>query len=116
MYHSVSTGIYVSVNSSCAQPPPLPGYCRAFARLSVPGWGIYKFCAARGPGICQPRGYSRTFETHAVSYQNITTQRILLKKRLLKKGGLTLTLLFVISNIKILKFSFLGCFTRHKQY
>ena len=22
MYHSVSTGIYVSVNSSCAQPPP----------------------------------------------------------------------------------------------
>ena len=45
------------------------------------GWGICKFCAARGPGICQPHGHSRTFDTHAVSYQNITTRRILLGKR-----------------------------------
>ena len=29
------------------------------------------FCAARGPGICQ----RRAFDTHAISYQNITTQR-----------------------------------------
>ena len=41
------------------------------------GWGICKFCAARGPGICQ----LRTFDTHAVSYQNITTLRILLEKQ-----------------------------------
>ena len=83
MYHSVSTGIYVSVNCSCAQPPRLlQGICPPFQSQ---GWSICKFCAARGPGICQSRGYSRTFETHAVSYQNITTQRILLKKRLLKK-------------------------------
>ena len=49
---------YASVNSSCAQPPPPPGYCGAFARLvSAGGWGICKFCTARGPGICQPRGH-----------------------------------------------------------
>ena len=41
-----------SVNSSCAQHPPP-----------------------------QPRGYSRAFDTHAVSYQKITTQRILLGKK-----------------------------------
>ena len=29
------------------------------------------------PGICQPRA----FDTHAVSYQNITPQRILLEKQ-----------------------------------
>ena len=35
----------------------------------------------RGLGICQPRGYSRAFKMHMVSYQNITTQRILLEKK-----------------------------------
>ena len=63
-----------SVNSSCAQPPPPPpgqGYCRAFAN----------FCSARGPGICQPQSYSQAFNMHAVSYQSITTQRILLEKQ-----------------------------------
>ena len=45
------------------------------------GCGICKFCTARGPGICQPRGQPRAFDTHAVSYQNITTQRILLEKQ-----------------------------------
>ena len=43
--------------------------------------GICKISAARGLGICQPRGYSQAFDTRAVSYQNITTQRILLEKR-----------------------------------
>ena len=33
--------------------------------------------AGRLPGT---RGYSRAFDTHAVSYQNTTTQRILLEK------------------------------------
>ena len=33
--------------------------------------------AARGLAICQPRAS----DTHAVSYQNITTQRILLEKQ-----------------------------------
>ena len=44
------------------------------------GWGICKFCAAKGPGIRQPQGQTQAFDTHAVSYQNITTQRILLGK------------------------------------
>ena len=42
--------------------------------------GICQFCSARGPGICQPRGYSQAFDMHAVSYQNITTLRILMEK------------------------------------
>ena len=45
------------------------------------GWGICKFCGTRGPGICQARGHSRAFDTHGVSYQNITTQRVLLRKK-----------------------------------
>ena len=45
------------------------------------GWGICKFCTARWPGIRQPPGHSRGFDTHAVSYQNITAQRVLLEKK-----------------------------------
>ena len=46
------------------------------------GWGIYKFCAAWRPGVCQPRGHSRALNTYVVSYQN-TTQRILLGKKII---------------------------------
>ena len=69
--------INASVNSICAQDPPglLQGICQSR------GWGICKFCAAWGPGICQPQGYSQAFDTYMVSYQNITTQRILLEKQ-----------------------------------
>ena len=75
-----------SVNSSCAQPPlPLspspPATVGHLPALSVRGSGICSFCTARGPGICQPRGHSRAFDTHAVSYQNITTQKVLLEKK-----------------------------------
>ena len=69
---------YASVNSSCAQRPPLRGICPP---CQSRGWGICKFCAARGPGICQPRGHERAFNTHAVSYQNITRQKVLLEKK-----------------------------------
>ena len=44
-------------------------------------WSICKFCAARVLGICSPQGFSQAFDTYAFSYQNITTQRILLEKR-----------------------------------
>ena len=55
-------------------PPSLPGYCGAFARLVSPGGGAFaNFALPRGPGICQPQGQPRTFDTHAVSYQNMTT-------------------------------------------
>ena len=76
--------IYASINSTCAQPPPPlpPGPLRGICPpCQSRGWGICKFCTARGPGICQPPGHSRAFDTHAVSYQNITTQRILLGKK-----------------------------------
>ena len=69
--------INASVNSICAQDPlgPMQGICQSR------GSGICKFCAAWGPGICQPQGYSQAFDTYMVSYQNITTQRILLEKQ-----------------------------------
>ena len=71
---------YASVNSTCAQSPP--GYCGAFARLVSPGGGTFaNFALPGGPGIRQPRGHSRGFDTHAVSYQNITTQKVLLEKK-----------------------------------
>ena len=69
---------------SPAQPPtpPPPGLMRDICLLcQSQGWGICKFCAARGPSICKPRGQPRAFDTHAVSYQNITTQRILLENK-----------------------------------
>ena len=78
-----NASLYASVNSSCAQtpPPPSPATAGHFPALLVPGWGICKCCAAQGPGICQPRGQSRGIDMQAVSYQNITTQRISLGKK-----------------------------------
>ena len=75
-----------SVNSSCAQPPPPPpsswataGHLPAF---SDPGVGHLHIL--RSPGTrhfsTPARGYFRAFDMHVVSYQNITTQRILLEK------------------------------------
>ena len=60
-----------------AAPSPPPGYCGAFAGLVSPGSAAFANLALPGPGICQPRA----FDTHAVSYQNITTQQILLEKQ-----------------------------------
>ena len=73
--------LYASVNSTCAQRPPagpLQGIC---SPCQSRWWGISKFCTARGQGICQPRGHSQAFDTHADSYQNITTQKVLLDKK-----------------------------------
>ena len=77
--HSV---LHQSIPAAPSSPPPLPGLLRVICPpCQSRGWGICKFCAARGPGICQPRGQPRAFDTHTVSYQNITTQRILLEKQ-----------------------------------
>ena len=57
---------YASVNATCAQPPGLLH-------------GISKFSTAQGPGICQPWAIPELL-THAVSYQNITTQKVVLEK------------------------------------
>ena len=59
-----------------------PGYWGAFSRRVSPGVGAFASFALPGSrAFCQPLGYSRAFDTHAVSYQNITTQRILLEKK-----------------------------------
>ena len=67
---------------AAANPPPPPHRPTAghLPALSVPGVG-HLFCAARGPGICYLRGHSRDYDTHAVSYQNITTQKVLQEKK-----------------------------------
>ena len=68
-----------------AAPNPPPRSPRATAghlpALSVSGVGHLQFCAARGPGICQTRGFTQAFDTYAVPYQKITTQTILLEKQ-----------------------------------
>ena len=74
--------INASVNTTCAQPPPpLPGLLRSICPpCHSRGWGICKFCTARGPGVCQPWDHFWAFDTNAVSYQNRTTQKVLLEK------------------------------------
>ena len=63
-------------------PFPVPGLLQCICPPHQSrGWGICKFCAAQGPGICKPRGHSRAFDMHTVFYQNITTQRIILGKK-----------------------------------
>ena len=65
--------------------PPAPSPPRLLRGICPPcqsrGWGICKCCTARGPGICQAPGHSRAFDAHAISYQNITTQKVLLGKK-----------------------------------
>ena len=74
--------MHQSITAAASAPLPSPGLLRDICQpCKSRGWGICKFCTARGPGICQPRGHSRHFDTHAVSYQNINTQRVLLEKK-----------------------------------
>ena len=61
-------------------PPPRATAGHLLA-LSVPGVGHLQILCCSGAGHLPTRGQPRAFDTHAVSYQNITTQRILLKKK-----------------------------------
>ena len=63
-------------------PPPLPppGLLHLPA-LSVPGVGHLQSLCCPGAGHLPIPGPFQSFDTHAVSYQNITTQRILLGKK-----------------------------------
>jgi len=73
-------GSNASVNSTCAQLPP-PGYCGAFARLVSPGGGAFaNFALPGGRAFANPGAIPEFSNTHAVSYQNKTTQRVLLEK------------------------------------
>ena len=67
-------------------PPKPPHHPQATAghlpAVSVPGVGhLQNFCCPGGWAFANPGVYFRAFDTRAVSYQNITTQRILLEKR-----------------------------------
>ena len=73
---------FIFMHQSIPAAPIPPGLLRGICQpCQSRGWGICKFCAVRGPGICQPRGQPWAFDTHAVSCQNITTQRILLEEQ-----------------------------------
>ena len=51
-----------------AAPIPPPGQLRGICPpCQSQGWGISKFGAARGSGICLLRGYPWAFDTHVVS-------------------------------------------------
>ena len=62
--------------------PPPPGYCGAFACLVSPGGGAFaNFSLPGGRALFNPGAIPKLLNTHAVSYQNITTQRVLLEKK-----------------------------------
>ena len=75
-----SYNVYASVNSSCTQHPPgaTAGHLPV---LLVPGVGHLQILCCPGAGHLPTRSHSWAFDTHAVSYQKITTQRILLGKK-----------------------------------
>ena len=73
--------MHQSIPPAPSHPPPSPRLLRAICRpCQSRGCGICKFFTAQGRGICQPRGHSLS-NTHAVSHQNVTTQRVLLGKK-----------------------------------
>ena len=61
--------------------PPPPGYLRAFARLVSPGGREFaNFALPGGRAFANPGAISELLTAHAVSYQNITTQKVYWKK------------------------------------
>ena len=73
---------YASVNSSCAQPPPPPGYCGAFAGLVSSGGGAFaNFVLPGGRAFPNPGAIPELLSRTRFSYQNMTTQMILLGKK-----------------------------------
>ena len=74
--------MHQSIPAAPRLPPPRPRvYCGVFAHLFSPRGGALANFALPGSRALAPWGYSRDFDTHAVSYQNITTQRSLLEKK-----------------------------------
>ena len=70
---------------ACPPPPPPPPTVTAWhlPALSVPGVGHFQILCSPEAGHLPTLGPFPTeaFDTHSVSYQNITTQRILLGKK-----------------------------------
>ena len=67
------------VNSTCAQRPP--GLLRGICPPCQSRGGIYKFFTARVRAFANPGAIAELLNTHAVSYQNLATQRVLLEKK-----------------------------------
>ena len=94
---TVTTNVCISQTISAAPrpPPPLPptpfqAITGHFPALQPRGWGISKFCAARGSEFPNHEATTEIFGTHVISNPNITTQRILLGKQadwLICQGG-----------------------------
>jgi len=61
-----NTLINASVNSSSAHPPPPRATAGHLSRCQSREWGIRNFIAARGLGICVPRGDPRAFDTRVL--------------------------------------------------
>ena len=62
-------------------PPPPPGYCGAFVSLVSPGDNAFaNFALPGGRAFANPRAIHELFDTHAVSYQNVTTEGFTGKK------------------------------------
>ena len=70
------------MHQSIPPAPNLPGYCEGFARLVGPGGGAFaNFSLPVGRAFANPGAIPELSNTHAVSYQNVTTQRVLLEKK-----------------------------------
>ena len=67
---------------SPSSPGLLRGICPPFQSW---GWGICKFCAARGPGICQSQGHSWAFDTHAATGTDWCISHIFFRSAILRK-------------------------------
>ena len=64
------------------QAPPPRATAGHLPALSAPVVGHLQILHCPGAfGICQQQGHSRAFDTHAVSHQDITTQKALLEKK-----------------------------------
>ena len=91
---TVTTNLCISQTIPAAPstppPPPSQAITRHFPALQPRGWGISKFCAARGSEFPNHEATTEISGTHVVSNPNITTQRILLGKQadwLICQGG-----------------------------
>ena len=82
LWNPESKTVLNSLMHQSIPPAPSPPPPRAFAPIVSPGGGAFaNVGTARGPGICQPADQSRAFDTHAVSYQNKTTKKVLLEEK-----------------------------------
>ena len=72
---------YLCISQFQLHPAPPRATAGHLPILSVPGVGHLRILCCPGAGHLPTRGHSWAFDTHAVSYQKITTQRILLGKK-----------------------------------